>query len=266
MPHFRIGGINPLGVQSIATSLLLPPLLCTLLALAGGVLAWRGRRLARLGGFLVALAMLVQLLLVTPFVAGHLRASLEHFPQAPALPPPGAVVVLSADAAHSRAGMEIGPLTLERLLAGAALSRETGLPLLVTGGPFFPGGPAIARLMADSLAGNFLIQAHWVEGRARNTRENALFSAEILRQAGISSAYVVTHAWHMPRSLESFSRAGFAAFPAPVRIDRVPDGRLEDWIPRADRLGDSWFYLREWAGILVYRLRDGPAALPAPRQ
>ena len=52
---------------------------------------------------------------------------------------------------------------------------------------------------------------------------------------------------------------GLGLVPVPVRIDRVPDGRATDWLPRADHLGDSWFVLREWAGRLVYRLRDGPA-------
>ena len=78
----------------------------------------------------------------------------------------------------------------------------------------------------------------------------------MLREAGIGAAYVVTHAWHLPRALEAFSREGFATSPAPVRLDRIPDGRLSDWVPRADHLGGSWFALREWAGRLVYAIRD----------
>jgi hypothetical protein len=30
-------------------------------------------------------------------------------------------------------------------------------------------------------------------------------------------------------------------------------------VPRPDHLAMSWFALREWAGLLAYRLRDGPA-------
>ncbi len=98
----------------------------------------------------------------------------------------------------------------------------------------------------------------WIEPEAHDTRENALLSAEILRRDGITAAWLVTHAWHMRRSLEAFDRTGLAVVPAPVRIDRVPDGRATDWLPRADHLGDSWFALREWAGRLV-RPRDSQA-------
>ena len=44
-----------------------------------------------------------------------------------------------------------GFLTLDRLRAGAALHRRTGLPILVTGGSLQPDRPAIATVMADSL-------------------------------------------------------------------------------------------------------------------
>jgi hypothetical protein len=37
----------------------------------------------------------------------------------------------------------------------------------------------------------------------------------------------------------------------------MPDGAASDWLPRPDHLARSWFALREWAGLLVYRLRDG---------
>jgi uncharacterized SAM-binding protein YcdF (DUF218 family) len=168
----------------------------------------------------------------------------------------GAIVVLGAEMVHGREGGDIGPLTLERLRAGAALHRRTGLPLLVTGGPLSPGSAPIAVLMARSLTTDFGAAPRWVEPRARDTRENAAFSAALLRGEGIGAAYLVTHAWHLPRAQAAFARQGLATAAAPVRLDRVPDGRLSEWLPRADHLGESWFFLREWAGRLVYALRD----------
>ena len=79
-------------------------------------------------------------------------------------------------------------------------------------------------------------------------------SAAILSREGIASVLLVTHAWHMRRARAEADRAGLVAWPAPVRADRIPDGRPSDWMPRPDHLAMSWFALREWAGLLAQRM------------
>jgi len=244
-------------LQAVLTALLLPPLLLVLAQLAGAVLAWRGWR----GGLLVAiLAGVAQLLLATPFAAGTLLTSL-HPLQGSSGSPPGAIVVLGGDGARILQGSEapgsdVGPLTLERLRAGAALQRRTGLPLLVTGGPNSADAEPLGIVMARSLRDDFGISTRWVEPAARDTRDNAVLSAALLQPEGIRTVLLVTHGWHMARAVEAFRRAGLAALPAPVRPDSPPDGRASDWVPRPDHLAESWYALREWAGRLVYALRD----------
>lgn len=242
-----------MSAQAIATALLLPPLLCTLVALLGGLLAAPRRPLAGLG---TAASCIVLLLLATPFVAGNLRASLEEDLPVPA-GEPRAIVVLSGEVARAVDHVEVGPLTLERMRAAAALHRRSGLPLLVTGGALGEHDPPVAVLMARSFAEDFGVPVRWVEPAAMDTRDNAELSAALLRREGIGTVHVVTHAWHMRRALAAFARAGLVGVPAPVRIDRRPDGIAADWVPRPDQLYVSWLALREWAGILVYRLRDG---------
>lgn len=248
--------------QGIATTLLLPPLLLVLVTLVVALVGLFQRRCGRSLWALVVLATLGQLLLGTPYVAGHLHASLMP-PAAVPLPPgvsPGAIVILSAETVRGQDGIEVGPLTLERLRAGAALARRTGLPLLVTGGTLGPGEPPVAQVMAETLARDFFLPIRWIEPAARDTRDNAVLSAAILRREGIAAVHVVTHAWHLPRTLEAFTRAGLVALPAPVRRDLPPRGIVHDFIPRADHLFTSWLMLREWAGRGVYALRDGIAA------
>jgi uncharacterized SAM-binding protein YcdF (DUF218 family) len=188
--------------------------------------------------------------------AGHLRASLERdiavAPRPGAIP--GAIIVLSAEAVRGSDGPDVGPLTLERLRAGAALHRATGLPLLVTGGPAAPGEPPLAVLMARSLATDFGVPVRWTETGARTTGENATLSAALLAEAGIGAAHLVTHGWHLARATEEFRRAGFAVVPAPVRLHGPPRGAASDLLPRADRLAESWWMIREWAGRFVQRL------------
>jgi hypothetical protein len=42
-----------------------------------------------------------------------------------------------------------------------------------------------------------------------------------------------------------------------VRRGPAPDGSFDAWVPSPRAALDSWYVLREWAGMLVYRLRDG---------
>lgn len=246
-------------LQGVLPGIVLPPFLLVFLSALGGLLAWRGRRGA---GLLVALCAVAILLLATPFVAGWLVASLEARiapPPAVGGSAPGAIVILAAEAARASDRAEPGALTLERIRAGARLHRRTGLPVLVTGGAARRGDPSLGQIMADSLREDFGIAARWVEGRSRDTRENATFSAEMLRAEGIGAVWVVTHGWHLGRAQRAFGRAGLVAHPAPVRLDRVPDPDATAWMPRPDHLARSWFALREWVGELAYALRDGPA-------
>jgi uncharacterized SAM-binding protein YcdF (DUF218 family) len=246
-----------LSLPQALTVLVLPPVSLLLLGLACGVLAWHGSRRAGLGAAGAALALL---LLATPAVAGMLRWSLERevvaMLAAPSAISPAAIIVLGGDVAHARGGARVGRLTLERLQEGAALQRRTGLPLLVTAGVLSPGDPPLGRLMAASLAEDFSTLARWVEAQAADTRGNAVLSTAMLQGDGIAAAYLVSHAWHLPRAMAAFARAGLPVVPAPVLLHPPPSLAWEDWLPRPDPLAESWFALREWLGRIVYALRD----------
>ncbi|MDB5412180.1 MAG: YdcF family protein [Rubritepida sp.] len=243
-------------MQGVLVGILLPPLLLALVGLLAGLLAWRGRRW---GGLVAALCAVATLLLATPLVSGALMASLEREVARPASVPGGAqaIIILGGDVAHGRAGHEVGMLTLERLRAGAALQRATGLPILVTGGVLGRGEPPLAALMARSLREDFNVPVRWIEGRAGDTRDNAVFAAEILRADGIGEALLVTHAWHMPRALGAFARRGFPVRAYPLRVAPADGWGASSFAPRPDHLAESWFALREWAGRVAYALRDG---------
>jgi hypothetical protein len=49
------------------------------------------------------------------------------------------------------------------------------------------------------------------ERASRNTRDNARFSAMLLRRRGVSRVCVVTCSWHLPRALALFEAEGLAA-------------------------------------------------------
>ncbi len=92
-----------------------------------------------------------------------------------------------------------------------------------------------------------------VEGHSRNTRENAVLSAQVIRERGWKSLLLVTSAAHMPRALGCFRRVGLRPDALPVDR-RAGDGRDDGWLPRATALQRSADVLRELTGRVVYRL------------
>jgi uncharacterized SAM-binding protein YcdF (DUF218 family) len=245
----------------ISYSSLIPPNLFILLAMIGVLIAWRSRRF----GLVLATAAIGCLYLVsTPVLAGLLIRSAEAM--ADAVPilrsemPPGAIVVLSADARHSEAPGEpdtIGPLTLERLAEAARQQRRLGLPILVSGGPLGKSESSVAELMSRVLQEDFGVPVRWREDRSRNTYENASFSAAILRQAGIPAALVVAHPWDMARALWSFRAVGYPVLPRPAPEGRSLTLSPAALLPQVPALQDSYFALHELIGLAWYRIRYG---------
>jgi uncharacterized SAM-binding protein YcdF (DUF218 family) len=244
-------------MRAVLLTLAMPPTGFVMLIGAGLLLrgAWHrtGRRLAW--------ASLVALILFgMPAVSHSLLLALETgLPTtAPAGPPPQAIVVLGGEVIRARnenLGIRPGLLTLDRLRTAAALHRRTGLPILVTGGITQPATPAVGKVMEESLRDDFQTPARWVEAKSADTWENARFSADILRPEGITSVYVVTHAWHMRRALLAFEGSGLTVTAAPTALDDPLGPVLSDFLPRAAGWQTGYFAVHEWIGYVWYKLR-----------
>ena len=234
---------------------LLPPLNLFLLGGAGWYLLKRRRPL--LGKTLIFAAIAALWLLSTPFVANKLISRLEADIQLPAGCHPQAIVVLGAGTyadAPEYGGDTVPVLGLERLRLAAHLHRQTPLPILVSGGRPDNGKFSEAALMKDVLENDFKVPVKWTEDASRNTREDAAFSQKILQQAGISSVYLVTQAWHMPRAQSIFVKTGLCVVPAGTGFKRHGITLLS-FLPSATALSDSQTYLHETIGLVWYRLR-----------
>lgn len=250
-----------MSLLGLVKALVLPPISLLLLIIAGLLLGLRWRRVGWGLSFAAALAMLV---LAMPFTGALLIAGLsDDLPRTP--PPtdlPMAVVILSAEARpQDVAGtrFEPGPLTWERLLAGARIARQARLPILVSGGPVrsghSPEDPTLAGVMAVSLTQVLNLPPRWQEARSRDTWENARFSAEILKMNGITSVYLVSHGWHLRRAIAAFRHFGITVTAVPVRPDPWPRFQLEDFVPSLSGWKASFYGLHEWIGGLYYTLR-----------
>jgi uncharacterized SAM-binding protein YcdF (DUF218 family) len=105
-----------------------------------------------------------------------------------------------------------------------------------------------------------------MEGRSRNTEENAKFSKALAAPKNGERWLLVTSAYHMPRSVGAFRKIGFAVEPYPV--DWRVGGRsdlLAFSIYTIEGLGRVETAMREWSGLAAYRISGKTAALfPGP--
>jgi uncharacterized SAM-binding protein YcdF (DUF218 family) len=93
-----------------------------------------------------------------------------------------------------------------------------------------------------------------LEGRSRNTRENALNIKPMLESVGCDRSLLVTSAAHMQRALAAFMVVGVAAYPVStdVRVSTASNYTIIDFIPDARALAMTSDAIREWMGRKVY--------------
>ena len=149
---------------------------------------------------------------------------------------------------------QLKPTALDRLRLGIELSRQTGLPMLVTGGKGWGAHAGdeneaeISRRVAREV---FQYQIQWTESDSRDTRENARNSKELLFNQGIQKIALVTHTWHMPRSKKAFDEVGFEVTPAPLGFVRKKDFDLLSLLPNGNALNNTLTIFKEIVGLLV---------------
>lgn len=245
-------------LKKIVSVLILPPLGPLLLAAIGLLLL---PRRVRLGMVLAWSGVLSALGLSAPFVVSALVGPLERTPvlDLSAARSAQAIVILSGGKrsnAPEYGGETVNRLTLERVRYGARISRQTGLPILLSGGAP-SSGIAEALLMRDALERDFGLRAHWTEAASRDTRENARYSAEILKRAGMQRVVLVTHAAHMRRAQAEFAQAGIETVAAPTGFlggSGAGNTTVFDYLPSAASAYAGWITAHEWLGNLARKV------------
>lgn len=109
-------------------------------------------------------------------------------------------------------------------------------------------------------------QALLLQGKSRNTYEDALYSCALMKENHLKTALLVTSATHMERAVRLFAKQGcpVTAAPADFTITETAWNRL--WhpnfeellinlIPNYSNLGLTTKILKEYIGIWVYGLR-----------
>lgn len=235
--------------------ILLQPSNLLLLALALAVLAgWR-----RLALGLVAVLALVVVLPVGLWLVAPLEA---RYPQPSAMPDEVSGIIVLGGAQDPVITAHHGRLAVndaaERLIEGLALAyRYPEARLVFSGGTaaLFPA-ETIERDVNEIFVALMALDRDRVvyEDRSRNTWENALFTRELVTPEPGETWLLVTSAAHMPRSMGIFERIGWTVLPWPV--DYRAAGRPITHFDAGMRLVELDRAMREWLGLLAYRLMD----------
>jgi uncharacterized SAM-binding protein YcdF (DUF218 family) len=230
-------------------------------ALLGALIVRRAPRAGRVLMLIGAGALLVVGIL--PVGVLLLRPLEERFPgPRPDSAPPYGIIVLGGpinvglSRAHGQTALEEGAA---RLTEAAVLARRfPAAKIVYTGGI---AGPISANHSEAAEARNLLVALGVdasrieIETRSRNTDENARFTAALVEPKPEQTWWLVTSAWHMPRSMGLFEKAGFSVRADPVDYRSFGDAR--DYLPdREPSRGLRLFELavHEWIGLAAYHL------------
>jgi uncharacterized SAM-binding protein YcdF (DUF218 family) len=243
-------------IHLVLRELILPPA-APLLLIAAGLLLARSRPVE--GKAIAWFGVALLWLLSVPVVAGGLLRAAQKYPSLDLSRQTGAgaIVILGAGAYEEEPEYEADAPdsdTLARITYGAYVAKSTGLPVLVSGASTV-SSTSVASVMERFLRRDFNCPVQWVETRSLDTHENAIFSAAILRPAGVQRVILVTSATHMARSLQEFRAAGLEVVPAPTAF--MTHGRLGvlKFLPDIQALHHSRDALYELFGRAVLWLK-----------
>jgi uncharacterized SAM-binding protein YcdF (DUF218 family) len=232
-----------------------------LLAAAFLGLLFSGGRHRRAGRLITGAALLILIALATTPIGLLLMAQLEdRFPQPPAdMSPPHGVIILGGaindwvSGARGQTVFDDG----ERVVEAAILARRHPEARIVfTGGSgSLTGAASTEALEARKLLTDLGIDPARItlESRSRNTDENARFTAALVQPEPSQRWLLVTSAFHMPRGMGLFEKAGFDVTAYPVAYRTLGPGNGQAWDPDPARnLRTFEIVMREWIGLALY--------------
>jgi uncharacterized SAM-binding protein YcdF (DUF218 family) len=246
---------------------LYPAGLSCVLLVAAIALFWKRPRMA---AGLVGAALGVLFFSSNAWVARVLVRGLETQYRPVAAYPKATAIVILGGATRAPIAPRVWPEVVEagdRLLYAARLYKEGYAPkLILTGGriTWDTTGSSEAKDIETLLTFMGIPQTAMVlEGTSLNTHENAVNVKAILAQEKLDGPILlVTSAIHMPRSMAIFKKEGMEAIAAPT--DYLFDESTEPLelaefvlklLPDAEAMFQSTMALKEYVGMVVYRLK-----------
>jgi len=240
---FAIALISPLGTA----------LLLGIFALLLGVL-----RHSRMSLAVGAIALAWLSLWSLPAMSLWLRSKIESaFPMVPVqeLPDAEAIVVLGGTMEPPQNIQAFPDLlsSADRVWHAMRIYRAGKAPLLVLSG----GSDSFVSLTSEAESMRLMLRdfgvpekAMILEGASRNTRENARFTAKLLRDLNVDTVLLVTSALHMKRAMAHFRAEGLNVIPAATDHEGHKPTQWQRWLPDTNALDGSGRAMKEIIGSL----------------
>ncbi|MBR6012258.1 MAG: YdcF family protein [Selenomonadaceae bacterium] len=204
-------------------SWLLPPGIFIILMF---VLTYRLTKLNRKLAYFVGAGTFIFYLLCTGIVADCFMGKLEHEYSPPEnLEECGADVIVFLGGGAIKDVQDVdgeGGLTSSassRLLTAVRIQRLLDVPIILSGGQLYSDSGEEA-VIAGRILQSLDVPADKIllETKSINTTQNAVYSAEIIREKNFKRPLVVTSAFHMRRAVLNFSRQGLEIIPYPTNF------------------------------------------------
>jgi uncharacterized SAM-binding protein YcdF (DUF218 family) len=149
-------------------------------------------------------------------------------------------------------------VSLQRLHYAIWLSRQTGAPILFSGGVGYAENVGVteAEAAARIAERDYLKPLAWTETESRDTRENAARSVALLKPVGVSDLVLVTHGYHMPRAVRAFqveaqrADSQMRVWAAPMGLAQPSQNATLGWLPSKEGFERVRAVLRELSGLL----------------
>lgn len=226
----------------------------------GIVAIWFGRR--RIGlSFLVVSVAIVAFGAFTTMGALLLQPLEDRFPRPQSMPQhvDGIVVLggyMNGEVNAGRSGAELNSAA-DRIVEAMRLARlypDTKVVISGGVGAFFEDAAAEAERTRALLSELGFSGPRFIyENNSRNTVENAVFSKEIAQPKPGETWLLITSAYHMPRAIGCFQKAGFAVTPWSVDFKTTGKESLSVYLEQPnDALSRFSIAIREWVGLFAY--------------
>ncbi len=246
-------------VSKIIWRIVAPDIFFLILVLLTCLLLWRKKY--RPAKWLITVVSICLVIIGLYPVGQWLFYPLEtRFPANPPLPDNiDGIIVLGGgeDAVRSKAWNQVELNDSgERLVAFLALARRyPQAKLIYTGGSgdLFKGNGTRANVPEMLLQDHGLdVSRLLYESESKNTYQNALLSKKLANPASDDTWIMITTAWHMPRSMGIFRKAGWDVLAYPVDHWTTRTTFFEMDLDLAGHLRELTFASKEWLGLLAY--------------
>lgn len=184
-----------------------------------------------------------------------------------------AVIILGGGIVAGSANLPLTNDAYKRAIYGIMIGKSQNLPVLFSGGGLskkYRESDAFLRCAKElekPFGINIIISKNLaikkfsvlVEGKSLDTFQNAKFTKEKFRKAGIDKPiiYLVTSAYHMKRAVMLYRHFGFKVIPCATDFKvSHRNSNIWDFFPKMSAFKDSYVALHEYFGILSLALRS----------